>query len=102
MKKTKLLYILNIAKRVNNFSYTSMMAAKECGIEFHIAGNWSYASDEERMADEEKYGIKIYQIDFIRTVSLPKQRDSSLSVQNDKWLLTVTSSCQKQQIGELF
>ncbi len=62
----KLLYILNIAKRVNNFSYTSMLAAKEIGIEFHIAGNWSYASDEERIADEEKYGIKIHQIDFMR------------------------------------
>ena len=74
MKKIKLLYILNIAKRVNNFSYASMMAAKECGIEFHIAGNWSYESDEERMADEEKYAIKIYQIDFIRTPYHPGNR----------------------------
>ncbi len=65
--KKKLLYILNIAKRVNNFSYTSMTVAKKLGIEFHIAGNWSYASDEERIADEEKYGIKIHQIDFVRT-----------------------------------
>ena len=74
MKKIKLLYILNIAKRVNNFSYTSMMAAQACGIEFHIAGNWSYESDEERMADEEKYGIKIYQVDFIRTPYHPGNR----------------------------
>ncbi len=62
----KLLYILNIAKRVNDFSHTSMLAAKELGYEFHIAGNWSYASDEERIADEQKYGIKIHQIDFVR------------------------------------
>lgn len=70
--KKKLLYILNIAKRVNNFSYTSMLAAQELGIEFHIAGNWSYASDEERIADEEKYGIKIHQIDFVRTPYHPE------------------------------
>lgn len=66
-KKIKLLYILNIAKKVNDFSHSAMLAAQEMGIDFHIAGNWSYASDEERKADEEKYGIKIYQIDFIRT-----------------------------------
>lgn len=63
----KLLYILNIAERVNNFSYASMISAKKIGMEFHIAGNWSYASDEERIADEEKYGIRIHQIDFVRT-----------------------------------
>lgn len=68
----KLLYILNIAKRVNNFSYTSMLAAQELNIEFHIAGNWSYASDKERIADEEKYGIKIHQIDFVRTPYHPE------------------------------
>lgn len=66
MKKIKLLYILNVANKVNNFSYTSMLAAQELGFEFHIAGNWSYESDEERMADEERYGIKIHQIDFVR------------------------------------
>lgn len=63
----KLLYILNIAEKVNNFSYTSMLAAQALGIEYHIAGNWGYASEEERHADEVKYGIHIYQIDFIRT-----------------------------------
>lgn len=70
----KMLYILNIAKKVNNFSYTSMVAAKEMGIEFHIAGNWSYESDEERISDEEKYGIKIHQIDFIRAPYHPGNR----------------------------
>ena len=67
MEGRKILYILNIAKRVNDFSYTSMLAAQAEGMEFHIAGNWSYASNAERIADEEKYGIKIHQIDFIRT-----------------------------------
>lgn len=62
----KLLYILNIANRVNNFSYSSMVAAQRLGIDFHIAGNWGYKSDEERIVDEKKYGIHIYQIDFCR------------------------------------
>ena len=66
MSSLKLLYILNTAKRVNNFSTSAMLAAKELGIEFHIAGNWGYASDIERTADEEKHGIRIHQIDFIR------------------------------------
>lgn len=70
----KLLYILNIAKRVNNFSYTSMIAAQELGLEFHIAGNWSYANDDERIDDEKQYGIKIHQIDFIRTPYHPGNR----------------------------
>lgn len=73
-EKKKILYILNIAKRVNNFSYASMLAAQELGIEFHIAGNWSYASQEERLADEQQYGIKIHQIDFIRTPYHPGNR----------------------------
>ncbi|HAZ5123798.1 TPA: hypothetical protein J8B49_002479, partial [Enterococcus faecium] len=55
----KLLYILNVANKVNNFSKASMMAAKQTGLEFYIAGNWKYKSDEERKADEVKYGIKI-------------------------------------------
>lgn len=63
----KMLYILNVANHVNNFSYTSMIAAQNLGFEYHIAGNWGYKSDDERREDEEKYGIHIHQIDFIRT-----------------------------------
>lgn len=70
----KLLYILNVAGRVNNFSYSSMCAAKELGFEFHIAGNWGYKSSQERCADEEKYGIKIHQIDFERSPVSPKNK----------------------------
>lgn len=62
----KMLFILNIANRVNSFSYTSMKAAQELEIDYHIAGNWNYACDKERIDDEKKYGIHIYQIDFIR------------------------------------
>ena len=63
----KMLYILNVANRVNNFCMSSLIAAKKINIEYHIAGNWGYANDIERIADEEKYGIRIHQIDFIRS-----------------------------------
>ena len=62
LESKKILYVLNMANRVNNFSYTSMLAAQAIGMEFHIAANWSYASDEERVADEIKYGIKIHHL----------------------------------------
>ncbi|PQF21035.1 glycosyltransferase family 4 protein [Enterococcus mundtii] len=62
----KILYILNFASKVNSFSEASMLAAKEKGIDFCIAGSWGYRSDEERKIDELKYGIKIFQVDFHR------------------------------------
>ena len=62
----KILYILNEAKKVNNFSYSSMIAAQQLNIEFHIAGNWGYESEEDLKADERNFGIKIHQIDFNR------------------------------------
>lgn len=69
----KMLYILNTTNRVNNFSYSSMIAAQELGIEFHIAGNWTgYSNLADKRADEKKYGIKIHQIDFIRTPYDPR------------------------------
>lgn len=73
-KRRKLLYILNVAKKINSFSYASMIAAQELGMDFHIAGNWSYASDEERAEDEKRYGIKIHQIDFIRAPYHPANK----------------------------
>jgi len=63
----KMLYILNVASRVNNFCMSSILAAKNLNIEYHIAGNWGYANDTERVADEKKYGVHIHQIDFIRS-----------------------------------
>lgn len=68
----KMLYILNLAEKVNNFSYSAMIAAQRLGIEFSIAGNWNYPDDAARKADEEKYGIKIYQVDFIRAPYDPR------------------------------
>lgn len=63
----KMLYILNVANKVNSFCMSSLLAAKELQYDFHIAGNWGYKNDAERLADQEKYGIKIHQIDFIRS-----------------------------------
>ena len=68
----KMLYILNLAEKVNNFSYSAMIAAQKLGIEFSIAGNWGYPDEAAREADEKKYGIKIYQVDFIRTPYDPR------------------------------
>lgn len=66
MKKLKLLYILNLASRVNNFSYASMIAARELGVDFHVASCFSYPDEASRLADEEKYGIRIHHIPFVR------------------------------------
>lgn len=68
----KILYILNIASRVNNFSEASMNVCLDNKIEFHIAGNWGYKNTEKKRNDEEKYGIKICQIDFERNPLHPK------------------------------
>jgi glycosyltransferase involved in cell wall biosynthesis len=50
-----------------------MIAAKKLGIEFHIVGNWTgYRDSVEIEEDEKKYGIKIFQIDFIRNPFDPR------------------------------
>lgn len=63
----KLLYILNVANRVNNFSHAAMLAAQELGIEFYIAGRFGYASAAEREADAAEKGIHIVQLDLDRS-----------------------------------
>lgn len=70
----RLLYILNVANRVNNFSYAAMLAAKELGIEFYIAGKWGYASDAEREADARTNGIHVIQLDLDRSPYSPQNR----------------------------
>ena len=63
----KMLYILNTTKRVNSFSYTSYLATRELGIDFQIAGAWTgYDNANEIKEDEDKYGITIHQVDFVR------------------------------------
>lgn len=63
----KILFIQNVGKRVNSFSISSIYASKQLGLEYHIASNWTgYSNQEEINLDEEKYGITIHHIDFIR------------------------------------
>ena len=63
----KLLFIGNVGHRVNSFLFSSAAAAKKLGIEFHVAGSWTgYDNPADKLADEEKYGLKIHQIDFFR------------------------------------
>lgn len=62
----KILYILNVASKVNNFSYAAMLAAKNIEIDFHIAGNWGYETVEQMNQDATDNEIYIYQIDFER------------------------------------
>lgn len=85
MQTKKILYILNVAKRVNNFSYTSMLAAQTQGMDFHIAGHWSYESDEERVADEKQHGIRIHQIDFVRTPYHPGNLKAYMQLRKLVW-----------------
>lgn len=67
MKPTKILFISNVAgRKVGAFSLASIMAAKSMGIEFHMAANYGNSSPEQRKLDEERYGITLHHIDFIR------------------------------------
>lgn len=69
----KVLFIQNVAYRVNAFALSSAIAANRMGFEFHLASSWTgYSNDIDRIADEEKYGIIIHQIDFIREPYNPK------------------------------
>lgn len=62
----KMLYILNFAARLNQFSHSAMLAAQALGVSFHVASHFSYESREALEADERKHGIRIHHIDFLR------------------------------------
>ncbi len=62
----KILFISNISLGVGSFSIASLMAAKFCGFEFAIAANFNPLNREEMNQNEEKYDIKLHQIDFDR------------------------------------
>ena len=62
----KMLYTVNLAKRLNHFSHSSMLAALSLDISFHIASRFSYANEAERRQDEERWDINIHQVDFCR------------------------------------
>lgn len=73
MKSKKILFITNIAgKKINTFSLASIGVSSKNDLEFHIAGNFKNSSKEQQRKDEEKYKIKIHQIDFERNPLHPK------------------------------
>lgn len=63
----KVLYILNVADGVNSFSLSSILAAQRVGLEFHLAGDFSQTTREKLDEDENKYSIRIHQIDLARS-----------------------------------
>ena len=63
----KLLYITNISIGVSSFSVAAVRAAEELGGEFHLAGNFDGTTKESLRKNEKEYGVKLHQIDFIRT-----------------------------------
>ena len=67
MGMEKILFISNIAKKVGSFSIASLEAAKECGIQFHMAANWNQAGDEQIQADEKEYNVRIHSIPLARS-----------------------------------
>ena len=68
-----ILFIQNVGKRVNSFSYVPIIVSKQLGYNFHIVSKWTgYNSDDEIKDDEKKYGIKIHSADIIRTPYNPK------------------------------
>ena len=65
----KMLYILNVANRVNNFCMSSLIAAKELNIEYHIAGNWGYQNDVEPVSYTHLYAANFTLYFWIRLFS---------------------------------
>lgn len=68
----KILFISNIAKGIGSFSIASINAAKECGLQFHMAANWDLVGPEQIKADEEKYNIRIHNIPLSRSPYSPR------------------------------
>lgn len=65
----KILYISNIGgkKMTGSFSGTSIVAAKELGLEYYIVANNSKMSKEQKESDEKKFGIHICHADISRS-----------------------------------
>lgn len=69
----KILYVTHLSgKRVNRFWISSIKAAHELGMEFHLACNMSGADEEHWKTECEEYGIITHQIDFVRSPYSPR------------------------------
>lgn len=69
---SKILFISNIAKRVGSFSVASIEAAHRNGLDYYMAANWTDATEEQIREDEQKYNVKIINIDLARSPYSPK------------------------------
>lgn len=68
----KILYVTHLSgKRVNRIWISSIKAAHELGMEFHLACNMSGADEEHWEPECEKHGIITHQIDFVRSPYSP-------------------------------
>lgn len=63
----KILFISNIARKVNTFSLASISAARSFDFSFHMAANWSTATKEQIESDQNEYNVKIHNIDLERS-----------------------------------
>lgn len=65
----KILYVSNIGgkKMTGSFSGTSILAAKQLGLEYYIVANNSKMSKEQKESDEKKFGIHICHADISRS-----------------------------------
>ena len=62
-----LLFISNISSRVDSFSKAAIYAARECGLHFHYASNWSDAPEGQLQEDEKAFNITIHDVDISRS-----------------------------------
>ena len=69
---SKILFISNIAKRVGSFSVASIEVAHRNGLDYYMAANWAEATDKQIREDEQKYNVKIINIDLARSPYSPK------------------------------
>jgi glycosyltransferase involved in cell wall biosynthesis len=64
----KILYVTSLSgKRLNSFMMSSIIAAHELNLEFHLACNFSYANLDLYKQDCKEKGIIMHQIDFDRS-----------------------------------
>lgn len=64
---SKILFISNIASSVGSFSVASIEAAHRNELDFYLAANWTSATKEQIIEDEQKFNIKIINIDLDRS-----------------------------------
>jgi glycosyltransferase involved in cell wall biosynthesis len=70
---TKILYVTSLSgKRINSFMFSSIIAAKEANLDFHIACNQNEADSVLFKEDCENLGITPHHIDFNRNPLNPE------------------------------